>query len=332
MTKTITLAQGNGGEENNELISKIFYKAFKNEILERSEDAAVIHGGKLAFSTDSFTVSPLFFAGADIGKLAVCGTCNDLAMMGAKPKYLTCSVIIEEGFEVESLERIVESMKRELEINSAMVVSGDTKVVPRGSVDKIFINTTGIGEITKQGISSNSITTDDVILVNRDIGCHGATIFAAREGIELSSALKSDCNSLYPQVKALLDADVKITAMRDATRGGVGAVLNEWAKQSDICIEVEEDSIPVSDEVKGICEMLGFEATSLANEGTFVLAVKKEDAKRAVEILKGFDVCSKAALIGSVTEKHKKKVILKSGWGTSRFLETPSGELLPRIC
>ena len=332
MTKTITLAQGNGGEENNELISKIFYKAFKNEILERSEDAAVIYGGELAFSTDSFTVSPLFFAGADIGKLAVCGTCNDLAMMGAKPKYLTCSVIIEEGFEVESLERIVESMKRELELNGAMVVSGDTKVVPRGSVDKIFINTTGIGEITKQGISSNSITTDDVILVNRDIGCHGATIFAAREGIELSSALKSDCNSLYPQVKALLDADVKITAMRDATRGGVGAVLNEWAKQSDICIEVQEDSIPVSDEVKGICEMLGFEATSLANEGTFVLAVKKEDANRAVEILKGFEVCSNAALIGNVTEKHKKKVILKSGWGTSRFLETPSGELLPRIC
>ena len=332
MTKTITLAQGNGGEENNELISKIFYKAFKNEILERSEDAAVIHGGELAFSTDSFTVSPLFFAGADIGKLSICGTCNDLAMMGAKPKYLTCSVIIEEGFEVGQLELIVESMKRELEVNGAVVVSGDTKVVPRGSVDKLFINTTGIGEIVKRGISSNNITSEDVIIVNRDIGCHGATIFAAREGIELSSALKSDCNSLYPQVKALLDADVKITAMRDATRGGVGAVLNEWAKQSDVCIEVEEEKIPVSDEVKGICEMLGFEATSLANEGTFVLAVKKEDADKALEILKGFDVCLQAALIGSVTDKHLKKVVLKSGWGTSRFLETPSGELLPRIC
>jgi hydrogenase expression/formation protein HypE len=253
-------------------------------------------------------------------------------MMGAKPKYLTCSVIIEEGFEVGQLELIVESMKRELEVNGAVVVSGDTKVVPRGSVDKLFINTTGIGEIVKREISSNSITTEDVILVNRDIGCHGATIFAAREGIELSSTLRSDCNSLYPQVKALLDADVKVTAMRDATRGGVGAVLNEWAKQSDICIEVEEESIPVSDEVKGICEMLGFEATSLANEGTFVLAVKKEDANRAVEILKGFEECSNAMLIGSVTDKHKKRVILKSGWGTSRFLETPSGELLPRIC
>ena len=288
MNKTISLACGNGGQENNELISKVFYKAFKNEILQKSEDAAIIHNGELAFSTDSFTVSPLFFPGADIGKLAVCGTCNDLAMMGAKPKYLTCSVIIEEGFETRVLEKIVRSMKKELEVNGAVVVSGDTKVVPRGSVDKIFINTTGVGEVLKKGISSNSITKDDVILVNRDIGCHGATIFVAREGIEMSSALQSDCASLYPQVKALIDANIKIIALRDATRGGVSAVLNEWSKQSNICIEVEEEKIPVSDEVAGICEMLGFDATALANEGTFVLAIKKEDADRAIEILKNF--------------------------------------------
>lgn len=330
--KQIKLAHGNGGQENNELISKVFYKAFKNEILEKSEDAAIIHNGELAFSTDSFTVSPLFFAGADIGKLAVCGTCNDLAMMGAKPKYLTCSVIIEEGFSMDELERIVASMKEELKVNGAVVVSGDTKVVPRGSVDKIFINTTGIGEVLKKGISSNNISEDDLILVNRDIGCHGATIFAAREGIELSSSLKSDCESLFPQVKALLDADIQITAMRDATRGGVSAVLNEWAKQSNICIEVEEDSIPVSDEVAGICEILGFEATALANEGTFVLAIKKDDAQKAIEILQTFENCSAATMIGKVTDRHLQKVILNSSWGTSRFLETPSGELLPRIC
>jgi hydrogenase expression/formation protein HypE len=330
MTKTITLAQGNGGEENNELIKKVFYKAFKNEILERSEDAAVI--GNLAMSTDSFTVSPLFFAGADIGKLAVCGTCNDLAMMGAQPKYLTCSVIIEEGFEVESLERIVESMRHELAINGAVVVSGDTKVVPKGSVDKIFINTTGLGEIVQAGISSNNVSEEDVILINRDIGCHGATIFAAREGMEMSSTLKSDCNSLYPQVKALMDAGLKITAMRDATRGGVAAVLNEWARQSNVCIEVEEEKIPVSDEVKGICEMLGFEATALANEGTFVLAIRKDHAQKAIEILKSFEVCTMASIVGEVTQKYPQKVILKSPWGTSRFLETPNGELLPRIC
>jgi hydrogenase expression/formation protein HypE len=330
MTKTITLAQGNGGEENNELIKKVFYKAFRNEILERSEDAAVI--GNLAMSTDSFTVSPLFFAGADIGKLAVCGTCNDLAMMGAEPKYLTCSVIIEEGFEVESLERIVESMRKELAINGAVVVSGDTKVVPKGSVDKIFINTTGLGEIVQAGISSNNITEEDVILINRDIGCHGATIFAAREGMEMSSTLKSDCKSLYPQVKALMDAGIQITAMRDATRGGVAAVLNEWARQSNVCIEVEEAKIPVSDEVQGICEMLGFEATALANEGTFVLALKKGSAAKALEILKSFEVCAMASQVGEVTQKYPQKVILKSPWGTSRFLETPNGELLPRIC
>ncbi|MBP9490313.1 MAG: hydrogenase expression/formation protein HypE [Aliarcobacter sp.] len=332
MTKTITLAHGNGGAENNELIKEVFYEAFKNEILEKSEDAAVIQNGTLAFSTDSFTVSPLFFNGANIGKLAVCGTCNDLAMMGAKPKYLTCSVIIEEGFEVEQLHKIVASMKEELAINEAIVVSGDTKVVPKGAVDKIFINTTGIGEILYKGISSNNITQNDLILVNRDIGTHGATIFAAREGMDMNSNLKSDCASLYPQVKALIDSGVKITALRDATRGGVSAVLNEWAKQSNVCIEVDEEKIPVCDEVKGICEMLGFEATNLANEGTFVLAIDKNDASKAIEVLHTFPQASNACIIGTVTQQYPQKVVLNSSWGTKRFLDTPTGELLPRIC
>lgn len=332
MTKTITLAHGNGGVENSELIKEVFYKAFKNEILEKSEDAAVIENGTLAFSTDSFTVTPLFFNGANIGKLAICGTCNDLAMMGAKPKYLTCSVIIEEGFEVEQLEIIVNSMKKELVKNEAIIVSGDTKVVPRGAVDKIFINTTGIGEVLYGGISSNNITQDDLILVSRDIGAHGATIFTAREGIDMNSNLKSDCNSLYPLVKALIDANIKITALRDATRGGVSAVLNEWAKQSNICIEVEEEQIPISDEVKGICEMLGFEATNLANEGTFLLAIKKEDAARAIEVLHKFEEAKNASIIGKITTQYPQKVILNSSWGTKRFLDTPTGELLPRIC
>ena len=332
MTKTITLAHGNGGAENNELIKEVFYEAFKNDILEKSEDAAVIENGKLAFSTDSFTVTPLFFNGANIGKLAICGTCNDLAMMGAKPKYLTCSVIIEEGFEIRELEKIVKSMKEELEVNGAIVVSGDTKVVPKGAVDKIFINTTGIGEILYKGISSNSITENDLILVSRDIGAHGATIFAAREGMDLDTSLKSDCASLYPQVKALIDSGIKITALRDATRGGVSAVLNEWAKQSDICIEIDEEKIPVCDEVKGICEMLGFEATNLANEGTFVLAIAKEDAAKAIEVLHTFSEASNACIIGCVTQQYSQKVVLNSSWGTKRFLDTPTGELLPRIC
>ena len=332
MNKTVTLAMGNGGDENNELISKIFYKAFKNNILEKSEDAAILEKSenKLAFSTDSFTVSPLFFQGADIGKLAVCGTCNDLAMMGAKPKYLTCSVIIEEGFLLSDLKKIVASMKEELDKNGALVVSGDTKVMPKGTIDKIIINTSGIGEVLKENISSNSISSEDSILVSRDIGAHGATIFTAREGIDMQSTLQSDCFSLYPIVKALIDEDIKITALRDATRGGVSAVLNEWSKQSNICIEVEEENIPVSTEVFGVCEMLGFEPSALANEGTFVLAIKKEDEQKALSILKDFN--ENATVIGKVTDTYLQKVVLHSSYGTKRFLESPTGELLPRIC
>ena len=330
MTKTITLAHGNGGEENNELITKIFYKHFKNEILQKSEDSAVIDNGRLAFTTDSFTVSPLFFSGGDIGKLAVCGTCNDLAMMGAKPKYMTCSVIIEEGFSTRDLEKIVKSMKTELEINGAMVVSGDTKVMPKGTIDKLIINTTGIGEIEHKGISSSNLKEGMSLLVSRDVGSHGATIFSAREGIALESDLKTDCASLYPQIKALIDANIKIFALRDATRGGVSAVLNEWAKASDVCVEVEEEKIPVQESVKGICEMLGFEAVDLANEGTFVLCVAQEEESKALEVLRATH--QSAEIIGIVSKQYPQKVILKSSWGTKRFLDLPTGELLPRIC
>ncbi len=330
MTKTITLAHGNGGQENRELIEKIFYKNFKNDILEKGEDAAVIENGRLAFTTDSFTVSPLFFNGGDIGKLAICGTCNDLAMMGARPKYISCSVIIEEGFSTRELEKIVRSMKNELEINSAIVVSGDTKVVPKGAVDKIFINTTGIGEIEYQGISASNLREGMSILVNRDIGCHGATIFMAREGLELHSDLQTDCTSLYPQVKALIDANIPIVALRDATRGGVSAVLNEWAVSSGVCVEVQEESIPIREQVKGVCEMLGFEALDLANEGSFILAVAKKDEAKALEVLQQTDTSS--AIIATVTMQYTSKVILNSSWGTKRFLDLPSGELLPRIC
>lgn len=332
MTKNIVLAQGNGGEENAELISKIFYKHFKNEILEKSEDAAIIDGGRLAFTTDSFTVSPIFFDGGDIGKLSICGTCNDLAMMGAKPSYMTCAVIVEEGFPVEDLEKIVRSMKKELEKNDALIVCGDTKVVPRGSVDKIFINTTGVGVVQKSGISSNSVSEEDVIIVSNEIGKHGATIFANREGMNFESNLQSDCTSLWPMVEKLLAEGIEITAMRDATRGGVAAVLNEWAKQSKVCIEVNEDALPISDDVRGICEILGFEAYNLANEGTFVLAVKCDDAERAVEVLRTFEEGSKANVIASVTHQHDGRVLLLSPWGSRRFMDLPTGELLPRIC
>lgn len=332
MKQTITLAQGNGGAENNELINKVFYEAFSNEILSKNEDAAIIDGGRLAFSTDSFTVSPIFFSGGDIGKLSICGTCNDLAMMGAKPAYLSIGIIIEEGFALDDLKKITASIKKELAINGAIIVSGDTKVVPKGSVDKVFINTTGIGYVKQEGISSSNLAFDDVLIVSNSIGKHGAAIFANREGIDIQTTLKSDCASLWSVVQKLIDSGIKIKALRDATRGGIAAVLNEWAKQSNVCIEVEEDSIPICDEVRGICELLGFDATSLANEGTFVLCVDKNDAKKALEVLHSHESSLEASIIGKVTDKYLQKVVLNTKWQTSRFLDTPSGELLPRIC
>jgi hydrogenase expression/formation protein HypE len=223
-------------------------------------------------------------------------------------------------------------MKKELDINGTMIVCGDTKVVPRGAVDKIFINTTGVGVVQKSGISSNSVSASDSIIISNQIGKHGATIFANREGMEFSSALQSDCASLWPLVEKLLSEGIQITAMRDATRGGVAAVLNEWAKQSNVCIEVNEETLPVSDEVRGICEILGFEAYNLANEGTFVLAVKSSDALKAVEILHSFEEAQHAVIIGDVTHQYDGRVVLLSAWGSKRFMDLPTGELLPRIC
>jgi len=331
--KQVQLSHGGGGEEMNRLIHDLFYKSFDNDILSSAEDAAVLKPeGNVAFTTDSFTVSPIFFKGGDIGKLAVAGTVNDLAMMGAKPLWLSSAFMIEEGLPFEELEQIVQSMAKELQKSGAKVVCGDTKVVPKGSVDKIFINTSGIGEVLVGGISAHNLEVGDTIIVSRDIGRHGAAIMMAREGIDLESDLKSDCETLWPAVEALIDAKVKIKAMRDATRGGLAAVLNEWAEASNICIEVEEEQLPVCDEVRGICEMLGFEPYDLANEGTFILAVDATDKETALEALNKYSFCANAAVIGTVTDKKPGKVILQSSWGSNRFLELPKGELLPRIC
>ena len=331
MQKNITLAQGNGGEENRTLIDQIFFKHLGNAILARAEDAAVLAlEGKVAMSTDAFTVSPMVFPGGDIGKLSVCGTCNDVAMMGAKPRFMTCSFVIEEGTALREVERMVRSMKQELALNGVAIVSGDTKVVPKGAVDGMFITTTGIGEVIREGISAHALKPGMAVLVSRDIGAHGATIFAEREGIGLKSDLQSDCASLYPTVEALFEAGVSPAAMRDATRGGVSAVLNEWASASETGIVVEEEALPVSDAVRGICEMLGFEAYDLANEGTFVLAVEEAQANTALEVLRSFHAT--AERIGTVTDAHPKSVVLRSSWGTQRYMEMPTGELLPRIC
>lgn len=331
--KQVQLSHGGGGEETNSLIHDLFYRHFKNDILIKAEDAAVLQvDKKIAFTTDSFTVSPLFFGGGDIGKLAVAGTVNDLAMMGAKPLYLSAAFMIEEGFAFDQLERIVESMATELAKSGAKIVCGDTKVVPHGSVDKLFINTAGIGAIVKEGISAQMLHEGDVIIASRDIGRHGATVLMAREGLEVSADLGSDCETLWPAVEALTRGNIAISALRDATRGGLSAVLNEWAQSSDVCLEIEEDAVQICDEVRGICEMFGFEAMDFANEGTFVAAVAPTHAAFAVEILHKLGFCKNAAIIGRVTMQYPGKVVLHSGYGSRRFLDLPKGELLPRIC
>lgn len=334
MSKKILLSHGGGGEETQNLIKELFFKHFDNEILLRMEDAAslMMESTHIAFTTDSFVVSPLFFNGGNIGKLAIAGTVNDLCMMGAKPKYLTCSFMIEEGFEYAKLEEIVISMRDEMAKSGVKIVAGDTKVVPRGGVDGLFINTTGIGEIVYKGISAHHLVNDDVIIVSHEVGNHGACILATREEIELESELQTDCASLWKPVEALINAGVTMHALRDATRGGLSAVLNEWAETSKVCIEVDEAKIPVAQEVKGVCELLGFEPYEFANEGTMVIALPKEEALRALEVLQKFPETAHATIIGKVTQAFTCKVILHTPWGSERFLEPPKGELLPRIC
>ncbi|EHC9005181.1 hydrogenase expression/formation protein HypE [Campylobacter coli] len=323
--KNISLAHGGGGEEMNELLTKLF-KIFDNEILNANNDAAIL--GNLALSTDSFVLSPIFLdEEVNIGKLCVCGSINDVLMVGAKPKYLSLGLILEEGFELEKLERILKSIKEECEKCGVMLVCGDTKVVPKGKADEIYINTTALGEIISKKESKN-IKAGLSILLSGDIGRHGASVLIKRN--ELEADIKSDCKALDKEVLELLEKDIKVVAMRDVTRGGLSAVLNEWAKQSGNDLLIFEEKIIVQDEVLGLCELFGYEAYELANEGTFILCVEKEDELKALEILKKYNV--NASIIGEVLEEKKARVILQNAYGAKRFLESPKGELLPRIC
>lgn len=326
----IMLAHGGGGQEMNDLINGLIFKTFNNEILSQNNDSAILNlSGKLAFSTDSFVVSPIKFAGGDIGKIAVCGTVNDLAMVGAKPRYLSCALIIEEGLDIAELKEILESIKSSADIAGVSIVCGDTKVVSKGSCDKIFINTSGVGQIIKEAKVEN-LKIGAKILLSGDVGRHGAVILASRNELRLQSDLQSDCKPLNSVIEALFKAGIEPFAMRDATRGGLSAVLNEWAKACGYDIKINEEDIAVSDEVMGICEMLGFEPYELANEGTFVLAIDPKDEIKALEILREFD--SNANTIGEILDSNKGNVIIQNSYGASRFMESPKGELLPRIC
>ncbi len=336
--QTIQLAQGSGGVATNELIEKVFLKHLGELFISQGEDAGVFNAdSKMALSTDSFVITPLFFAGGDIGKLSVCGSSNDVAMMGAKPEFMSFGFMIEEGFSIDLLEKIVKSISLELKKTDIKILSADTKVLPKGSIDQIFINTTALGSIKLQNISAKNLQIGDKIILSAPIGAHGASIFASREEIGLSGNLQSDCAQLYPMLEELFGRDLQVRAMRDATRGGLSAVLNEWANASDVMIEVDEERILINDEVKGVCEILGLEAYMLANEGVCVLCVEAKFANEVCEILRKHPLGKQAQIIGEVSANTKSKmlngrVVLKSQYGGRRFMEYPQGEILPRIC
>ena len=329
MSKKITLAYGGGGEETQRLIKELFFRHFGNPILEQGEDGAALPSiSRPVFTTDSFTISPLFFNGGDIGKLAAAGVINDLAVMGARPRYMSVSFIIEEGLEFEILERVVESLAHTARSVGVQIVTGDTKVVPKGGCDKLFISGAGIGEQLIE-VSCRNLRPGDLVVVSGDVGRHGAVVMAHRYGVETD--LESDCKPIWKEVSALIGEGVKIKGMRDATRGGISAVLNELAESSGVKIGVWEERIKVDPRVVGLSEIMGFEPLDLANEGTFVAVVAPEDGEKAVEILRQFN--PNASIIGKVEEwKKGGEVILYSPYGSSRYLELPKGELLPRIC
>ena len=330
----ILLAHGGGGKLMHDLIETMFVPAFSNSLLSERHDGAVFDVGptRIAFTTDSYVVNPLFFPGGDIGSLAVNGTVNDLAMCGARPLYLSAGFILEEGFETEKLWQIVRSMKRAAEIAGVELVTGDTKVVDRGKGDGIFINTAGVGVIDHEmRIGPREVRAGDAIILSGDIGRHGIAIMAAREGLEFESAIESDCAPLSEMVIELINDGIEIRCMRDLTRGGLASALVEISEASGHPIGINEVAIPVREDVRGACEILGFDPLYLANEGRFVLFVPELHAHRALEIMTRHPSGKGATVIGKVAEGHTG-VTLKSRIGASRIVDMFTGEQLPRIC
>ena len=332
--KFVTLAHGAGGEQTNELIDRVFKAHFANPQF-TGDDAAVLEpwNGKIAFSTDGFIVSPWEFPGGNIGKLSICGTVNDLACMGAKPKYLTCAFVIEEGFPLDKLEEIAAAMEKTAAEAGVRIVAGDTKVAGKGQVDNVFITTTGIGEIIPRvRTSGTAAQVGDAVIVTGDVGRHGCTILLARDEFGIEADVTSDCAPLWGTVEELFNVTKDIHVIRDATRGGVGTVLYEIANQSKVGINIESASIPVADGVKGVCGMLGLEPLYLACEGRLVIFAPKEHAQSIVDTLKKLPYSSEAAIIGEVIADPVGKVVVTTEIGAKTMLPPPGGELLPRIC
>ena len=337
---TVTLAHGGGGKAMKDLIDDVFVRAFDNAALAPLEDQARFdlgdlarHGDRLAFTTNSFVVDPLVFPGGDIGKLAVCGTVNDLAVGGARPLYLSCAAIVEEGMTVEFLRRIAGSMATTAAEARVEIVTGDTKVVHRGACDKLFLTTTGIGVI-REGVNlgAHLAREGDVVLVNGLLGDHGAAILSARGEMALETPIESDCAPLNGMIEALLAAAPGVRFLRDATRGGVATVLNEIAEASQVAVEIEEKATPIREEVKAFCEILGLDPLYLANEGKIVVVAPAEEAEQALAAMRAHPLGALAAVVGRVQPGRPGRVTMRTIFGGRRIVDMLVGEQLPRIC
>ncbi len=334
--KQIVLGHGSGGKLTAELIEKIFLPAFANPVLDKLDDQAVleINGTRLAFTTDSFVVTPIFFPGGDIGTLAVNGTVNDLAMSGARPLYLSAAFILEEGLAADDLRRVVQSMHESAQAAGVQFVTGDTKVVNRGKGDKVFITTTGIGVIEKTvNISANRARPSDKIILSGYIGDHGMAIMSKRENLEFDGAIESDCAALHTLVAAMLEAGAgNIHCLRDPTRGGVATTLNEISARSQVGMKITEKTIPVRETVKGACAILGLDPLYVANEGKLVAIVSAESSDAVLQSMRQHPLGASAAIIGEVVAEHAGMVLMKTEIGGTRVLDVMFGEQLPRIC
>lgn len=331
----VLLGHGSGGRLSADLIRDVFLAAFHNPVLARMDDQAIvnINGLRLAFTTDSFVVKPLFFPGGDIGSLAVHGTVNDLAMGGAQPLYLSAAFIIEESFPIAELRRVVESLQRAAAAAGVQVVTGDTKVVEKGSGDGLFINTSGLGVVAAGvTLSAGQARPGDRVLLSGPIGDHGIAILAQREGLEFEGAIQSDSAPLHTLVAAMLAASREIRCLRDPTRGGLSSTLNEFAAQAQVGIEVDERAIPVRDAVKGACELLGLDPLYVANEGKLVAIVAPADADRVLHAMRQHPLGQEAQIIGAVSAEHPRLVTMRTVIGPTRVVDLLSGDQLPRIC
>lgn len=332
MDEIISLDYGSGGKKTARLIEKLIVPRLDNPALRELGDGAIVSGGeKLVFSTDSFVVSPLFFPGGDIGKLSVCGTVNDLSMCGAEPKYLSCSFIIEEGFPLSELERIVESMAAQCEKAGVQIVTGDTKVVEKGRGDGIYINTAGIGVLRHPGLSPGNIRPGDKVIVSGFVGDHGTAVMLARNQM-MQGDIASDCAALNGLTEAILSVAPGVRILRDPTRGGVATTLNEFVEGTALGIELEEARIPVRPQVQAACDMLGLDPLYCANEGKLLAVVDPTDTDKVLAAMRSHELGAHAAIIGEVTERYPGKLTMRTAFGGSRVLQKLSGAQLPRIC